>query len=87
MSFETALGHRNSSIADSPVFFSARGDIGPASLYFQTDDGQIFDFVLDVGFEQGKTLTHHLNSSLQLIPESGGFTTLSYLFTQDLRWS
>lgn len=86
VSFETALGHRNSSIADSPVFFSAKGGIGPASLYFQTDDGQIFDFVLDLGFEQGKTLEHHLNSSLQLIPDNGGFTTLSYLFTQDLRW-
>lgn len=86
-SADIAIGHRNSSVADSPVFISSEVRTGPFSFYLQTDMGQMFDFAANYEIRQGATLSHNINTSLQLVPHEGGFSTYSYLFKQKLDWS
>ena len=83
-SADIAIGHRNSSVADSPVFISSEVRTGPFSFYMQTDMGQMFDFAANYEIRQGATLSHNINTSLQLVPSEGGFATFSYIFSHRL---
>lgn len=83
---EGMIGYRSTTALEFPATSSVRLSFDGFSVMFRGQGASQFDGMLSYELETGRTLSNKFILNTSYIPSEGGWSGLSYLFSQHFRW-